>query len=357
MALIDSIVDIQISRNTLGITQKEFGTILVISEAVGVGVLPKVGEFTSLTAVGDIPNGGYAVDTLEYQMARNIFIQDVQIQKIYITQRNNGETLLEAYNRMRVIYDFYAVCITNDVHEDVMPLANAIEASKADGQSNILILREEDSALDDDSDMSKTFVANLSRTSVWYSRRPVPTPPDVTRQYIQGGLLGKLLPTEPGTYNWAGKTIKGLGVDTAADGLLTDASITKIYSYNGNFYTSVGGRNLTFNGKMASGEYIDIIYGIDALEYSMQQELFNIYANTPKIPYTNQGIGLIENGIRSVLESFKIKGVISSYTVTTPDITTVSFADKSNRNLKGVTFQAIATGAINHIFVNGYVTL
>ena len=357
MALIDSIVDIQISRSTLGVTYKDFGTILVIGEPVALIDTPKVGEFMSLSAVGDVLNGGYTVDTWEYQMARNIFIQDAKVEKIFITQRSNAETLLQAYERMRLLYNFYAVCASNDQHSDVMPLANAIEASKSAGQSNILVLIEEDAALDADSDMSKTFLAKLSRTSVWYSKRPGPTPPATDIQYIQGAILGRMLPTEPGAENWAGKTIKGIGIDTPIDGALTSASIAKINSFNGNYYTSVGGRDLTFNGKMASGEYIDIIYSIDWLEYTMQQEVFNVYANTPKIPYTNQGIGLIENAMRSSLELAKSRGVISSYTVTTPDITNISFTDKSNRNLKGVTFQAIATGAINHVFINGYVTL
>jgi hypothetical protein len=353
MALIDSIVDIKISRNTLGITKEEFGTILVIGEPVPLIDIPKVGLYASLTAV----LVDYAVDTYEYQMARNIFIQDITVKNIYITQRSNAETLLQAYERMRLIYNFYAVCASNDIHADIMPLANAIEASRTSGQSNILILLEEDPAVDADSDMSKAYVAALSRTSVWYSNRPNPTPPDVTISYIQAALLGRMLPTDPGTNNWSGKTIKGIAPDSATDGGLTNAIISKINSLNGNFYTNVAGRDITFNGKMASGEYIDIIYGIDWLEHTMQQDVFTVFATNPKIPYTNQGIGLIENAMRASLELAKSRGVISSYTVTTPDITTVSFTDKSNRDLKGVTFEAIATGAINHVFINGYVTL
>ena len=353
MALIDSIVDIQISRNTLGITKDEFATILVIGEPVAIDVVPRFGLYSSLTAV----LVDYTVDTYEYQIARNIFIQDITVKNIYIGQRSNAETLLQAYTRIKLIYNFYAVCTSNDVHADVMPLANAIEASKTNGQSHVLFLLEEDDTLGINSDMAKTFGVSLSRTSVWYSKRPNPTPPDVTVQYIQAAILGRLLPTDPGTYNWAGKTIKGIKPDSATDGGLTSEIITKINSFNGNFYTHVAGRDVTFNGKMASGEYIDIIYGIDWLENTMQQDVFNVFATNPKIPYTNQGIGLIENAMRSTLELAKSRGVISSYTVTTPDITAVSFTDKSNRNLKGVSFQAIATGAINHVFINGYVTL
>lgn len=353
MALIDRIVDIRITRNTLGVTKNEFSTILIIGEPVVGQAEPKFGEYSSLSEV----MVDYGADTYEYQMARNIFIQDIVVRKILIAQRGNLETLLEAYERMNATHTFYAVCTSNDVHADIMPLASAIEASKTTGQSHILSLLEEDPAIDADSDMKKTFDAKLDRTNVWFSNRPNPTPPDTTISYLQAAILGRMLPTDPGSANWAGKSVKGIAADTATNGGLTNAIIAKIESVNGNFYGLVGNNPTTFNGKMASGEYIDIIYGIDWLENTMQQDVADVYRTTDKVPYTSAGIALVETAMMKSLELAKSRGVILSYKIITPDISTIPFNDKATRQLKNMKFEAVLVGAINQVFINGYVTL
>jgi hypothetical protein len=353
MTLIDSVVNITITRNTIGTSKQEFSTILVIGEPIPIGLVPLFGQYASLDEVFV----DYRVDTYEYQMARNIFIQDITVKKIYITQRSNAESLLEAYQRIRLDNVFYAVCTSNDIHADIMPLANAVEASITSGQPNILALLEGDQAVGLTSDMKKTFDAKLGRTMLWYSNRPNPTPPDVTISYMDAAILGRMLPTDPGSNSWLYKAVKGITPDTAKDGGLTNTIIAKINGYNGNFYSVMGGTPATFGGKMASGEFIDIIYGIDWLKYNMQQDVANVFTSSPKIPFTNKGISLIETAMRASLEIALTSGVISSYTLTTPDSKDVSINDKANRELKAVTFQAIATGAINRIIINGFVTL
>ncbi len=353
MALIDNIVDIKITRNTIGVVKREFSTILILGQFVGSAELPKYAEYTSMAAV-DVD---YDAEDLEYWAANSIFAQDITVEKIIIAQRYNNETYLDAYNRISKVISFYAVCVIRDVGGDLMPLALAVEASKSSGEAHILTLIEGDPInIGNDSDMKKTFDAKLNRTNVWYSKRPETLPPAPT-QFLDAGVLGRMIPTAPGSNNWAGKTIVGITPDTPSDGELTNAKITKIQSLNGNFYTKLGNKSVTFNGKMASGEWIDTIYGLDWLEHTMQQDVADVWTTLPKIPYTNDGIAIIQTAMMKSLELAIERNVILTYKITTPDARKVAFSDKATRVLNGVKFEAILVGAINQIKITGYVTL
>jgi hypothetical protein len=55
-------------------------------------------------------------------------------------------------------------------------------------------------------------------------------------------------------------------------------------------YTTRGGVNVTEDGVVASGEYIDIIRGIDWLESRLEVAIFTNLVNKRKIPYDDGGI-------------------------------------------------------------------
>ncbi len=345
-----SVVDIRISRNTLGIKRSDFGSILVIGSVAADGVDPKLKEYFSLAEVlVDYPDIAENDRSPEYIMASNIFGQEVSLNKILIGQRKYAEILTETYSRIKNLYQFYAVVVASDTPLDLMVLAGAIEASGVNGRPQILGALETDTgtlAL-----TKAAHAAKLNRTFVCYNKLPIDDAP-----YMQGAWLGKMLPIEPGSANWSFKTLAGITADDAEDGL-TSTKIAELIANKGNFYTKNGDRDVTFYGTMASGEYIDIIYGIDWLDHTMQQDLINLFNRTPKIDYTNGGISLIETAMRQSLDLAKDRRVIDSYTITVPNAADISFTDKANRELKQITFQAILTGAINKIVINGYVTL
>ncbi len=344
MTLIDRIVDIKITRNTKGVQREEFSTILVIGSATDSDLIK---EYFSAAEVAT----DYSTSSEEYLIATRIFGQEISVSKILIGQTKAGESLVDAYTRIAQTYTFYALIIADKVDITLEALMAVAAAVEADEQPRILSLMEIDLA-----GLTLTAAvkaANYSRTYVSYNSLT-----DAAKvNYMNAAWLGDALPNDPGTINWAFRTLTGIVADTPISGGLTNAKIAAIEAQNGNYYTTVGGRDGTFFGTMGSGEYIDIIYGIDWLENAMQLNIANIYFTAPKIPYTAQGISLIETGIRATLELGRTRGLISTYTVTTPDINNVSFDDKAARQLKGVSFTAVFQGAINKVVIKGFVTL
>ena len=77
--------------------------------------------------------------------------------------------------------------------------------------------------------------------------------------------------------------------------------------------------------------------------------------NLEKIPFTIQGIAVVENEIRYQLGKGVDAGFIApnSAVVSVPDIDTVDPAEKAERWLNGITFSATLAGAIHKTTITG----
>ena len=110
--------------------------------------------------------------------------------------------------------------------------------------------------------------------------------------YAGSAWMGDRFSSDPGGSTWAFKTLSGISVD-----LLTPTESSNIQSHNLNTYETAGGVNITRDGIVASGEYIDIIRGIDWLEARMAERIYSRLVNLPKIPYTDAGIAVVNSGV------------------------------------------------------------
>ena len=72
---------------------------------------------------------------------------------------------------------------------------------------------------------------------------------------------------------------------------------------------------------MASGRFIDIRRGTDALQSDMTEKVFSQFVKLKKIPYTDAGITIIDGEVRSSLSDFQDSEFIArnpAPTVTVP---------------------------------------
>lgn len=178
---------------------------------------------------------------------------------------------------------------------------------------------------------------------------------DSSPAYFEAGWIGETLPYDAGSQTWSFKTISG--VSTYA---LTSGQRSAILAKNANIYTTIAKvNNITRQGKVGSGEYIDIIRGIDWLESRLQEEVFSNLINKRKIPFTDEGITLIAGVIQGVLNEAARQGllVVDSIEITVPLASAVSSADKIARNLPDINFTAVLQGAIHNVEINGTVTV
>lgn len=173
--------------------------------------------------------------------------------------------------------------------------------------------------------------------------------------YPEAAWIGGQAPKDAGSLTWKFKELVGI----IADQLSSDA-ITNLRSKNGNFYETIAGASvISSEGVVAGGEFIDVIRGADKLSTRIGERIFTIMINTDKIPYTIQGLGIIEDAIRaeiaiSIGEGFLVDG---SEIITLPNIDSIDPADKAVRLLQNVEFSAQLAGAIHKVIIRGKLTL
>lgn len=175
--------------------------------------------------------------------------------------------------------------------------------------------------------------------------------------YAGTGLMGGQLVAKPGSNNWAFKQVKGTAVDA-----LTPTHQTRLAGNNLNCYVEMAGVPITFDGRTASGQFIDTTVGIDSLTRYVQLQVATLLTTLPKLEYTRAGMALARGAVKAGIEESVSDGFIlneSGYEpqVSIPDLEDVSAADKADRVLNNVYFTCYARGAINKIQISGVVNI
>lgn len=195
--------------------------------------------------------------------------------------------------------------------------------------------------------MGRAKAAGYDRTAVWYQ-------PDLASE-LGAAIAGRCAPTDPGSETW---NLKNLSGPTAA--VLTGTHLTNLDAKNGNYYIEMGGVSVTQLGKMASGEYIDVIRFSDWLEARIAEEVFSVLINNEKVPFTDQGIALIQGAIQNVLNQGVAVGGLAAEPaprVTVPKASAVSTNNKAARTLTGVKFSGTLAGAVHKVSIAGNLSL
>lgn len=165
--------------------------------------------------------------------------------------------------------------------------------------------------------------------------------------------FGKELPKDPGASAWGHKTLAGQSTDS-----MTDAHRQAIESYNLNHYTLMGDAGITYPGKVAGGEWIDVIRDLDSVRVNLQYDLADLLISVPKIPFTDAGIAQVVSVVRARMQTNVDANIFANdtpFTVTAPRASAVSTTNRQNRILPGVTFGARMAGSILNIQVRGRV--
>lgn len=183
--------------------------------------------------------------------------------------------------------------------------------------------------------------------------------PDAWNTYPEAAWMGKLLPYLPGQATWAFKTLAGVAVTE-----LSATQSTNAHSKNCGTYEAIGGANVTREGKVASGEFIDTIRGSAWLEVRLGERIYALVIRSPKLPFTDAGGAAIESEVRAVLDQGIANGFIAEntdpdkydgrkYYVFVPKVADISVANKANRIFPDVSFTATIAGAIHKVQVAG----
>lgn len=202
----------------------------------------------------------------------------------------------------------------------------------------------------------KLYDGNFYRTFWFYHK-------EAATDFPECAVFARCFAIQPGGETWANKKLGGV----TADGL-TETQYHAITKKNGNTFERFRNVSITQNGKVAAGEWIDVIRFRDWLQEEITVNVFNLLINRDKVPYTDEGIALIEARIRSALELGQQRGGIApteydedgsenyGFVIEVPRSSSISANQKASRVLTDVSFTARLAGAVHAVEITGSLT-
>lgn len=182
-----------------------------------------------------------------------------------------------------------------------------------------------------------------------YSRTAVLKTHDVSL-YSACTWASRCLALPPGKVIFGLKSLSGVSVDP----IQSSNDIADILAANGNVYVKEMGATITKDGKMSSGDYIDIIRDLDFINFQIALYLFKYIVDQDKVPFIDPKIQGAVTVVKTVLNTGYESGInTSDYVVTAPTAASIPANIRAGRSLPDLKFVFNIQGAIQSIQVNG----
>ena len=341
---------------TLSVTSADATNTYTYTVASGDGSAEILGGLATAMATDPTVTAVYADATLTLTNRATGTAFMVKVDK-NLTKTNgaSSETIAETMAAC-VAYDpdFYGIAMTSRADADILAMANWAEANNKlfgtcvsgsdvlDGSDNTDIA-------------SQLMLNNFYRTFSFYH--------EDTADFPEVAVMSRCFTAVPGSETWANKRLAGVKVDP-----LTETQFIVLRNKNVNTFEKFRNLSLTQTGKVAAGEWIDVIRFRDWLAEEIKVNVLNVLVNNEKVPYTDAGIAIIEGAIRQSLRQGQVNGGIApveydeegnknlGYTVTVPLAANISANQKASRILTDVKFTARLAGAIHVVEITGSLT-
>lgn len=201
--------------------------------------------------------------------------------------------------------------------------------------------------------LSMLKAANYLRTAGAYDTQ-------AATEYADVAWAARVLPLQPGSETWALKQLSGVTSD-----MISATERAAVLGKNGNTFERYSESiSVTNPGKVAFGEFIDVLRFRDWLKDTIQGDMVQTLVARDKVSYTDPGIQLLGNRLRSTLrEGQRVGGIapdevdannvgVPGFNVTIPRSSDISPATKATRVLS-LGFNARIAGAIHAVNISG----
>ena len=364
---LSEIIQVNITRSSATVSQTGFGTALLIGDLAntyneGFPALWATRVISVSSAAELVGTHGFDVTKAIYKAALAYFSQSLKPTALYVGYYNSGgapaETPTTGLAAIRAAAggdDWYALACTDrtaGAGGDQWELAQLMQA-----ENRIFVTASADANILDPADA--TSIAYLAKnathqnTAVIYHSEAASTT-DV-KGWADMAWLGRMLPEQAGEATWAYKTLVGINPDNA----LTPAQHTTITGllHYASYYDTIAGVNGTRFGRVAAGYWLDSIRLAHWSAARIQEQIYTKFATLPKLPFTDQGIGVAKDCVRYVLNQKIPLAIAQIDYVTAPKAADVSQANKLARTLPDLNFGYTESGAIHQAVVNGVVSI
>lgn len=252
--------------------------------------------------------------------------------------------------------DWYGVALASRKEADILDAAEWVESNGrlfgvSCAQAGIL-----DAAVIDDL-ASKCQQKQYFRTHVWFHGK-------ADSEALEAAVAANRFTFYPGGETWANARLAGITYDGLAEGQALAA-----HAKNANTFEQMRSFAVTQNGKVAAGEWIDVIRGRDWLAEQVKIEVATQLVNAPgKVPFTDDGIQVLVAGVRKALMLAQARGlvapdevdaagkIIPGFVISAPLSMNIPTNDKANRVLRDLKFSARLAGAIHVGDIKGNLT-
>lgn len=252
------------------------------------------------------------------------------------------ETLTEALDDVQLeSNDFYGIVCYSHVKADALEVAAWAEANlKLFGTST-----SDATVINSTFDADTTSVAkalnalSYNRTFGFYSAEAA--------KYPEAAMFGGELAREAGKGNWKFKQLTGIAVDN-----LTSSQQANAKAKKWNTYVPRAGVNMTQEGWVVSGVFIDEVRDIDKYKSDIQTALYSTLINVPKVKYEDRDIAIIESELRATTQTAVNDGILKADpapVIFIPRVIDIPVNDRANRVLPDITITCYTAGAVNFI--------
>lgn len=325
---------VNITRLTKGVTEKGFGTILILDTSKDLDYR----IYNDIQAVAE----DYEATDEAYKIASRVFGQSIAPSQIAIA----GKLLDEESGQASELVDF----LNTIADQDFFFLLCA--------RRNKEIVKALSTWIDTQDRMYFTTVHDLSVPASLESEKTVTMYHDDVESFIAAGMASIMATSPIGGITAKFKTINGVrGAN------ISSTELNKLHEDGGFSYVRKLGNLETTEGYVTNGERIDVIMGSMFIKFRMEEELALLAHNSPKIPYSNTGIASLVAIADNVLKRATLQGIILEdegkgvYTIeyTTREDTPKN--DIANRVYNGIKWTAKISGAIHEGIISGFLTL
>lgn len=344
MSDLDRIINVAITRQTGGIATKNFSTILLLSKDASA-------VYTEYASAAEVADGGYSTTSAEYYAALNLFSQAITPQKFAIGQWDavGGDSITDALVAVNSVNDQWYGLVIVDTSTDA-DIVSAGTWARANKKFLFTGTAEADTLVDPD---TTSVPYQLNNGGVVANCTYNAKSRDASVQGWQDlAEAAYHLTRTPGSYTPAYKVLASCTPDD-----LTGSQIGVLIGKQCNLFHEVSGRDVMEQG-LATGsevEYTDTYIGIDWLHARIQEEVFLLLSNSPKISYTDAGVSELESAVGSVLKRAVDNNFLADFAITAEAVTDQSTSDRASRTYNGLSFTATLAGAIHYVGITGTV--
>lgn len=247
--------------------------------------------------------------------------------------------------------DFYFVTADDHTETFVLAMATAVQAM----ERLYFVSNQEMSALTTFSDISTDIPAKLKQNN--YTRTAVIWDEEADSKFVECSYVGVNAPFSPDEQAvvWDGRVLPGISVAKNSSGnMINSTQQLNLDNRNASHVVKTAAGDRVLGGKTAEGTWIDELRIRDCIAARVKERLEALLLNQAgtKVPGGSAGKVLVQSSIIAALTPFIASDAIVEYTINLAD----AIFDNKTRTLSNVQFDAILSGAILRVVVNGTLT-